>query len=108
MFQMTARGYRFQSTASEYYQDPNAALRAGTDKMLPMGYGENYWADASAGTMTALREAAHHTLYALTNSNAMIINTGMPAWLTMLLGFDALILILLALWEIVTLRSLKQ
>jgi hypothetical protein len=58
--------------------------------------------------MTALRESAHHTLYALTNSNAMTINTGMPAWLTMLLGFDALILILLALWEIVTLRSLKQ
>lgn len=35
---------------------------------------------SSAGTVTALREAAHSSLYALANSNAAEKGTGTPAW----------------------------
>ncbi len=95
-------------TVSEYYQDPNAAIRAGTDKMLPMGFGDGYWADESAGTITALRTCAHNILYALANSNAMDVNVGMPSWQKALFGFDALIALLLILWEIFTVLDMKK
>lgn len=97
-------------TASEYYQSPDAAVRAGTDGMMPMGYttGEEYWKDASAGTVNALRTAAHHTLYALTNSNAMDIRTGTPVWVLTFLGVDVVIVLLLGLWEAATIRSFRK
>ena len=97
-------------TASEYYQSPDAAVRAGTDGMMPMGYttGKAYWKDTSAGTMTALRTAAHHTLYALANSNAMEIRTGTPVWVITFWIVDAVIVLLLAAWEIVTIRTYRK
>ena len=97
-------------TKSEYYQSPDAAVRAGTDGMMPMGYttGEAYWKDASANTLTALRTAAHHTLYALANSNAMEIRTGTPVWVITFWIVDAVIVLLLAAWEVVTMRTYRK
>ena len=54
-------------TVSTYYQNPDEALRAGTDKMMPASMDGEYWDDESAGTITALRNAAHNYLYALAN-----------------------------------------
>lgn len=98
-------------TASEYYEDPNAAVRVGTDRMMSMGYttGNEYWKDAdSAGTVIALRTAAHHILYALANSNAMDIRTGTPIWVLTFWGVDGVIVLLLAVWEILTIRNYKR
>ena len=98
-------------TASEYYEDPNAAVRCGTDSMMSMGYttGAEYWKDAdSAGTVTALRTAAHHILYALANSNAMDIRTGTPIWELTFWGADGAIVLLLAVWEVLTIRSYRK
>lgn len=97
-------------TASEYYQNPNEAIRTGTDLMMPMGYssGMEYWDDAEAGTLIALRTAAHHTLYALANSNAMEIRTGTPLWVIYFWTIDGVIVLLLALWEVVTIRNIRK
>lgn len=95
-------------TVSEYYQNPNEAIRAGTDKMLAMVAGDDYWADESAGTVKALRNATHNILFAVANSNAMEKNTGAPDWMKMLIAADVVVLILLAAWETVTILQWKK
>ncbi len=95
-------------TVSGYYQNPDEAVRTGTDKMLAFTVDENYWDDESAGTITALRHAAHNILYNLANSNAMEINTGMPTWQKTLVTADVIILLLLIVWEIMAFRNVKK
>ena len=90
---------------SEYYENQNEAVRAGTDKMLCMSYGDDYWADESAGTVIALRNAAHHILYALSNSDAADVHTGLPVWVYKFIAVDSIIVILLAIWEVFTIRE---
>lgn len=91
-------------TVSTYYQNPDEALRAGTDKMMPASMEGEYWDDESAGTITALRNAAHHYLYALANSNAMDVPTGNPMWLNVMIAVDVLIALLLVAWEVVAIK----
>ena len=90
---------------SEYYENQNEAVRAGTDKMLCMSYGDDYWADESASTVIALRNAAHHILYALSNSDAVDVHTGLPVWVYKFIAVDSIIVILLAIWEVFTIRE---
>ena len=90
---------------SEYYENQNEAVRAGTDKMLCMSYGDDYWADESAGTVIALRNAAHHILYALSNSDAVDVHTGLPVWVYKFIAVDSIIVILLAILEVFTIRE---
>lgn len=80
------------------------ALRAGTDKMMPASMDGEYWDDESAGTIRALRNAAHNYLYALANSNAVDVSTGTPTWLIVLEAVDAAVIILLAVWEVIAVR----
>lgn len=91
-------------TVSTYYQNPDEALRAGTDKMMPASMDGEYWDDESVGTITALRNAAHHYLYALANSNAMDVPTGNPMWLNVMIAVDVLIALLLIAWEVVAIK----
>lgn len=95
-------------TASEYYEDPNEALRAGTDKMMPMSFSDEYWADESAGTVLALRNASHHIIYTLTNSNAVSMGTGIPGWIMKLIFADILLGALLVTWELLTIKENKN
>jgi beta-glucosidase len=95
-------------TVSTYYQNPDEAVRAGTDKMMPASMEGEYWDNESAGTVTALRNAAHHYLYALANSNAMDISTGTPGWVIVLWSADIAIALLLAAWEVITFRHLPD
>lgn len=95
-------------TVSGYYQNQDEAVRAGTDKMLAFSVDEGYWDDESAGTIIALRHAAHNVLYTMANSNAMDIKTGAPGWTVILVVFDVIIGLLLAFWEIIAFRRLIQ
>ncbi len=95
-------------TVSGYYQNPDEALRTGTDKMLAFTVDENYWDDESAGTVIALRNAAHNVLYTLVNSNAMEISTAIPTWLLALVVADAAIALLLIVWEVFAVRKMKK
>ena len=95
-------------TVSGYYQNPDEAVRTGTDKMLAATVDENYWDDESAGTIIALRNAAHNVLYAMANSNAMDISTGTPVWVLTLCGADAVIVLLLIVWEVIAIRKTKR
>ena len=70
--------------------------------------GDDYWADESAGTVKALRNATHNILFAVANSNAMEKNTGAPDWMKMLIAADVVVLILLAAWEAVTILQWKK
>ena len=91
-------------TVSKYYQNPNESVRAGTDKMLSASIEKGYWDDESAGTVIALRNAAHNYLYALANSNAMDVATGSPMWVNILWAADTIIILLLVIWEVIVIR----
>lgn len=95
-------------TVSGYYQNPNEAVRAGTDKMLAFTVDEGYWDNESTGTIIALRNAAHNVLYTLANSNAMEISTGTPSWVFLLAGCDIVILLLLVVWEVAAIKKVKR
>lgn len=95
-------------TVSGYYQDPNEAVRTGTDKMLAFTVDEGYWYDESVGTITALRNAAHNVLYTLANSNAMDIKTGIPTWVMAFGVSDTIIVLLLAIWEVIAIRRVNH
>ena len=91
---------------SEYYENQNEAVRAGTDKMLCMSYGDDYWADESAGTVIALRNAAHHILYALQiQMLLMYIPDYLTVWVYKFIAVDSIIVILLAILEVFTIRE---
>ena len=70
-----------------------------------MSYGDDYWAYESAVTFIALRYAAHHILYALSNSDAVDVHTGLPVWVYKFIAVDSIIVILLAILEVFTIRE---
>ena len=90
-------------SVSEYYENQNEAVRAGTDKMLCMSYGDDYWADEICWH-SYRRNAAHHILYALSNSDAVDVHTGL-LWVYKFIAVDSIIVILLAILEVFTIRE---
>ena len=89
------------------YMMADSAIRNGGDKMLSSGDALAQATNTeSAGTVNALREASHNLLYSIANSNAMNDrNFGTPGWIKKLYAVDAVIIILLALWEVLTIRN---
>ena len=57
----------------------------------------------------AMRDAAHNILYSLANSNAMDErNFKMPGWVKGVIAADVIIVLLLGLWEVLTIRSYRK
>ena len=92
------------------YMLADSAIRTGGDKMLAVG---DELAQAThtenAGTVNALRNASHNILYSIANSNAMNErNFQTPSWVTTFYVADAVILLLLVLWEVLAIRAYRK
>ena len=69
------------AVVSPWYMDGNLAIRTGGTKMLAFNITNEFYRDLnSVGTVTAMRNAAHGTLYALANSFAVTRAVSVPKW----------------------------
>ena len=94
---------------ADFYMDLNRGIRSGLTKGLSFAADPTLLHDTDkAGTVIALREAAHENLYAQVNSNAMYSEGGMPTWVKMFIAADVVLLVLLAGAEFLVLRKYKK
>ena len=94
---------------ADFYMDLNRGIRVGLSKGLTFRAEPERISDTDdPNTVIALREAAHMTLYALANSNAMDMEEGTPAWVIALIAADAAILLVLAGCSYLTVRSYRK
>lgn len=97
--------------ASTAYMNPDMMVRAGGDLNLcqdglPSASGEKL----TATQASVIRAAAKNILYVIANSNAMNGNFvyGLAPWETVMLIVDAALLAGLAIWGVITIRSIKE
>ena len=89
------------AVVSAWYMDGNLAIRTGGTKMLAFNITNEFYRDLnSVGTVTAMRNAAHGTLYALANSFAVTRAVAVPKWVKTTYAVDAVVAIILVAWEI--------
>lgn len=92
------------------YTHVDEMIRAGGDLFLTQDVKTFSMAD-DATQITLLRHATKNILYAVVNSNAMSIEVDgylMPVWEIVMIVVDIVILALLALWGVITIRSVKR
>ena len=81
---------------ASFYMDLNRGIRSGLTKGLSFAADPTLVSNTEdAGTVIALRDAAHENLYAQVNSSAMDLATGTPTWVKMFYVGDALLLLVL-------------
>ena len=89
------------AVVSPWYMDGNLAIRTGGTKMLAFNITNEFYRDLnSVGTVTAMRNAAHGTLYALANSFAVTRAVSVPKWVKTTYAVDAVVAIVLVAWEV--------
>lgn len=89
------------AVVSPWYMDGNLAIRTGGTKMLAFNITNEFYRDLnSVGTVTAMRKAAHGTLYALANSFAVTRAVAVPKWVKTTYAVDAVVAIILVAWEV--------
>lgn len=104
-------GENCEQTSSEpiWYMDGNLAIRTGGTKMLAFNITNEFYRDLnSVGTVTAMRNAAHGTLYALANSFAVTRAVSVPKWVKTTYAVDAVVAIILVAWEICAIRKYRK
>lgn len=95
--------------AGGWYMNQNLAIRTGGTKMLAFSITEDFYIDRdSAGTVNALRNAAHGTLYALANSNVMMRTVETPNWVIALYVVDVVVILALVAWEIIAFNRYRK
>ncbi len=88
------------AVVSAWYMDGNLAIRTGGTKMLAFNITDDFYLDGhSAGTVTAMRNAAHGSLYALANSFVATREVNVPNWVKTTYAVDAVIVLALAALE---------
>ena len=95
------------------YQDADLQIRNGGDFCLnPMGSEASVLNDqTSATSIIAARQAAKNILYTTCNSRAYsaeVLNPGLPGWQIIMYVIDAVVVILLAVWEFAMIKSYKK
>lgn len=97
------------AVVSPWYMDGNLAIRTGGTKMLAFNITNEFYRDLnSVGTVTAMRNAAHGTLYALANSFAVTRAVSVPKWVKTTYAVDAVVAIILVAWEICAIRKYRK
>ena len=97
------------AVVSPWYMDGNLAIRTGGTKMLAFNITNEFYRDLnSVGTVTAMRNAAHGTLYALANSFAVTRAVAVPKWVKTTYAVDAVVAIILVAWEICAIRKYRK
>lgn len=94
---------------ADFYMDLNRGIRTGLTKGLSFAADPTLVSDTDdAGTVIAMREAAHENLYAQANSNAMEMDNGTPAWVKMLIAADVIFGLVLVGAAICVMRNYKK
>ena len=85
-------------------------IRAGGDLFLTQD-AKTFNMKDDATQITLLRQATKNVLYSVVNSNAMSVETDgylMPVWMMVMIVVDVVIVLLLALWGTLAIRSVKR
>ena len=95
------------------FMDSDRAIRNGVDIMLAnYDTGTNYLTDTTSATaVKAMRQATKNILYTVVNSRVYedyTFDRGLDTWQKVLIGVDALVLILLAVAEIRTVQKYRK
>ena len=95
------------------FMDSDRAIRNGVDIMLAdYDTGTNYLTDTTSATaVKAMRQATKNILYTVVNSRVYEDHTfdrGLDTWQKVLIGVDALVLILFAVAEIRTVQKYRK
>ena len=95
------------------FMDSDRAIRSGVDIMLAdYDTGTNYLTDTTSATaVKAMRQATKNILYTVVNSRVYEDHTfdrGLDTWQKVLIGVDALVLILFAVAEIRTVQKYRK
>ena len=95
------------------YQDADIQIRNGNDFCLnPMGSETSVLTDQSSATsIIAARQACKNILFTTCNSRAYaadVLNPGLPGWQIAMYVIDAVIVVLLAVWEFAMIKSFKK
>lgn len=95
------------------YQDADIQIRNGNDFCLnPMGSEPSILDDQSSATsIIAARQACKNILFTTCNSRAYsaeVLNPGMPGWQIAMYVIDAVVIVLLGLWEFAMVKSYKK
>ncbi|MDD6200940.1 MAG: glycoside hydrolase family 3 N-terminal domain-containing protein, partial [Firmicutes bacterium] len=95
------------------YQDADIQIRNGGDFCLnPMGSEHSVLTDQSSATsIIAARQACKNILYTTCNSRAYtadVLNPGLPGWQIAMYVIDAVVVILLGVWEFALIRSYRK
>ena len=95
------------------YQDADIQIRNGGDFCLnPMGSETSVLTDqTSATSLIAARQACKNILFTTCNSRAYsadVLNPGLPTWQIIMYVIDAIVIALLALWEVKLIKNYKK
>ena len=95
------------------YQDADIQIRNGGDFCLnPMESATSVLDDqTSATSIIAARQAAKNILFTTCNSRAYsaeVLNPGLPTWQIIMYVIDAIVVVLLAVWEVALIKSYKK
>lgn len=94
---------------ASFYMDLNRGIRTGLTKGLSFAADPTLVSNTEdAGTVIALREAAHENLYAQANSNAMEADDSTPTWIILFIVADVVLAIVLAGSSYLIYRSYKK
>ena len=94
---------------ADFYMDLNCGIRNGLTKGLSMSADNSVIHDTeSAGTVIALRNAAHETLYAVANSTAVDKEAGLPDWVKIFIAFDCVLAAILIICEVLAIKKYKK
>ena len=95
------------------YQDADIQIRNGGDFCLnPMGSETSVLTDQERATsIIAARQACKNILFTTCNSRAYsedVLNPGLPTWQIIMYVIDAIVVVLLAVWEVALIKSYKK
>lgn len=94
---------------ADFYMDLNRGLRVGLTKGLSFAADPTLINDTdAAGTVEALRNAAHENLYAQVNSNIMDADSGLPTWVFLVIAADVVLLAVLAGASVFIMKRYKK
>lgn len=99
--------------AGAYNMNADQVIEAGGASCLStFDIGTNYIQDTTDPTsVTYMQDACHGLLYTVVNSNAYanaISTSGLTGWQKIMYGIDAVIVLLMILWEVMAIRRYKR
>ncbi|MFB9954179.1 beta-glucosidase [Cellulomonas denverensis] len=97
------------------YMNPNQGISAGTDLTLTFQPSKSFGDTSSAKAVTDIRDATHHILFTVANSNAMnglapgaTVSYTPPTWVYLQIGITALVGVLVLAAVVMVVRRVRR